>query len=99
VANLRTINTAQITFLSITRGNWGSLQDLVQAALLDRTFLETKSGFNFSIVVAGGEYGAAAIPASSATGRFGYFSSPDAVVRYSTFEPLAPPQQGGRAVQ
>jgi hypothetical protein len=99
VANLRTINTALVTYLSSANGKYGNLQDLVQAGLLDRTFMEAKSGFHFSIISIGSEYAAAAIPASPATGRFGYFSSPDAVVRYSTFEPLAPPQQSGRPVQ
>jgi hypothetical protein len=99
VANLRTINTALVTYLSVQGGNYGSLQDLIKAGLLDETFVGTKSGFNFSIVAIGSGYAAAAIPASPATGRFGFFSDPDAVVRYSTFGPLAPSQQGAQPVQ
>ena len=99
VANLRTINTALVTSLSARGGRYGSLQDLMDAQLLDNSFSTTKSGFNFSIVTIGDNYAAAAIPANSSTGRVGYFSGADAVVRYSTFGPLAPEQQGGKPVQ
>jgi hypothetical protein len=99
VANLRTVNTALVTFLSASGGRYGNLQDLIGAGLLDTSFNGTKSGFNFSIIATGKEYAAAAVPANSATARYGYYSTPDAVIRYSTFEALAPSQQGGRPVQ
>ena len=38
-------------------------------------------------------------PASTNTGRYGYYSIPDAVVRYSTNASLAPAGQAGRSVQ
>jgi len=47
----------------------------------------------------GPDYTATATPASSNTGRFGYYSTPDAVVRYSTLATLAPTGQAGNAVQ
>jgi hypothetical protein len=99
VANLRTINTALVTFLSISGGKYGNIQELVAAGLLDNSFNNTKSGFDFSLIAIGSDYAAAAIPTSSATGRYGFYSMPDAVVRYSTFEFLAPSQQSGRPVQ
>jgi hypothetical protein len=99
VANLRTINTALITYLSANGGKYGRLEDLINAGLLDASFMETKAGFDYSILSIGSEYAAAALPANSTSGRFGFFSTPDAVIRYSTFEPLAPPQRGGSAVQ
>jgi hypothetical protein len=99
VANLRTINTALFTYLSVTGGRYGSLEDLIGAGILDTSFRGVKAGFNYSIVASGSEYAAAAIPANSASGRFGYYAAPDAVVRYSTFEQLAPPQQSSRPVQ
>ena len=99
VANVRTINTALVTYLSASGGTYGNLQDLIDTQLLDKSFSTTKSGFNFSIVSIGSSYAAAAIPANSSTGHFGYFAYPDAVIRYSTFGPLAPEQQGGKPVQ
>jgi type IV pilus assembly protein PilA len=85
VANLRTINTAEVTYLSSSGGNYGDLPALVSAGLLDSTFTAgVKAGYNFSVTAAGSNYTATAIPASSNTGRFGYYSSPDAVVRYSS---------------
>jgi hypothetical protein len=99
VANLRTINTAQVTFLSAAGGRYGLLEDLIKAGLLDESFRGVKAGFNFAVIAADSEYAATAIPANSATGRYGFYSIPDAVVRYSTFEQLAPPQQPSRAVQ
>jgi len=85
VANLRTINTAEVTYLSSSGGNYGDLPALVSAGLLDSTFTAgVKAGYNFNVAASGQDYTATAIPASSNTGRFGYYSSPDAVVRYSS---------------
>ncbi len=101
VANLRTINTAEVTYLSSSGGNYGSMSDLVTAGLLDNTFNNTatapKAGYTFSITNSGTDYTAFADPASTNTGRFGYYSTPDAVIRYSTLAPTA--ALAGTAVQ
>jgi len=99
VANLRTINTAEVTYLSSSGGNYGAIQDLISAGLLDSTFTGVKAGYSFTVTAVGSEYTAAASPASSNTGRYGYYSIPDAVVRYSTTATLAPSGQSGNAVQ
>jgi type IV pilus assembly protein PilA len=99
VANLRTINTAQVTYLSSSGGNYGEIQDLIDAGLLDGTFTGVKAGYNFAVTASGSDYTAEATPASSNTGRYGYYSTPDAVVRYSTQTALAPSGQAGNAVQ
>jgi prepilin-type N-terminal cleavage/methylation domain-containing protein len=100
VANLRTVNTAQVTYLSSSGGNYGDLPALVSAGLLDGTFTAgVKAGYNFSVDANGSDYTAFATPASTNTGRFGYYSTPDAVVRYSTVSTLAPAGQAGNAVQ
>ena len=100
VANLRTINTAEVTYLSSSGGNFGDLGALVAAGLLDDTFIGTaarpKAGYVYNITATNADYTATADPASPNTGRFGYYSVPDAVVRYST---LAPAGQAGRSVQ
>jgi hypothetical protein len=101
VANLRTINTAEVTYLSSSGGIYGTMSDLIDARLLDDTFTATKAGYNYTITldVTGAGYTAEAEPASSKTGRYGYYSVPDAVVRYSTNASLAPARQSGRSVQ
>ena len=101
VANLRTINTAQVTYLSSSGGTYGSIADLIAAGLLDDTFIGIKAGYKYSITLdeTGSVYTAEAIPASAKTGRYGYYTVPDAVVRYSTNLSLAPAGQSGRSVQ
>ena len=102
VANLRTINTAEVTYLSSSAGKYGAMTDLIAAKLLDDTFTGTKAGYNYTIALdsTGSDYTAEAVPASANTGRFGYYSVPDAVVRYSTNTSLAPtPAQAGKSVQ
>ena len=96
VANLRTINTAQVTYTS-SGTNFGSLAALIAAGLLDETFTGTKAGYRYTITAAGADYTAEAIPISSNTGRYGYYSLPDAVIRYSTTASLAPAGQAGRS--
>ena len=102
VANLRTINTAEVTYQSSSGGTYGSMTDLIDTRLLDDTFSGTKAGYNYSITLGatGSDYTAEAVPASSETGRYGYYSFPDAVVRYSTNASLAPTAaQAGKSVQ
>jgi prepilin-type N-terminal cleavage/methylation domain-containing protein len=90
VAELRTINTAQITYLSSAQGNYGDITQLVSAGLLDSRFNGTLSGYQFNITASAGDYTATAVPASPSNGRYGYYSTPDAVIRYSTTATLAP---------
>jgi hypothetical protein len=98
-SNLRTLNTALVTYLAASQGNYGSLSELVSAGLIDGRFLNAPvAGFYYAVIGRGSTYEAVAIPVGDA-GRFGLFSSPDAVVRYSTFEGLAPPRQAGNPVQ
>ena len=100
VSNLRTINTAEVTYLSSSGGTYGSITDLIAANLLDDTFTGIKAGYKYSIMLnaKGSVYTAEAVPVSTNTGRFGYYSHPDAVVRYSTNASLAPAGQAGRSV-
>ena len=85
VSTLKAINTAQVAYLSTSGGNFGALGDLVTAGLLDSRFLGPAiSGYAFAAAASGAEYTATANPTSANSGRFGYFSWSDAVVRYST---------------
>jgi type IV pilus assembly protein PilA len=103
VATMKTINAAQVSYSS-TGGNYGTLADLVTARLLDESFLTTasrpKAGYVYTIAANGFDYTIEAVPSSSNAGRYGYYSLPDAVVRYSIIATLAPtPADAGRAVR
>ena len=72
VANLRTINTAEVTYLSSSGGTYGTIADLIAAGLLDDTFTGIKAGYKYSITLdaTGSVYTAEATPASTKTGRY-----------------------------
>lgn len=111
VANLRTINTAEVTYQSSSGGSYGTMTDLITAGLLDDTFARTKSGYDYTITLdeLGSGYTAEAVPTtvvrhswfpstgSTNTRLWGYYSVPDAVVRYSTLAPT--PAQTGKPVE
>ena len=98
VANLRTVNAAQVTY-SGTGSNFGTMAGLIAERLLDESFTGTKAGYRYSITAAGADYTAEAVPAAANSGRYGYYTGPDAVIRYSTATTLAPAGRAGRAVQ
>jgi len=101
VSNLRTINTAEVTYLSSSGVRYGTIEDLIAAKLLDDTFTGTKAAYNYTVTLdaTSSGYTAEAVPASTEAGRYGYYSAPDAIVRYSTNTSLAPPTQAGKSVQ
>ena len=104
VANLRTINTAEVTYLSSAGGVYGNATNLVAAGLLDSRFNGNVSGYAFVVTPSGSDYTATATPTSTNSGRFGYLSTPDAVVRYqtatsATCNPCFPTGQSGAPVQ
>ena len=82
VANLRTINTAEVTYLSSSGGSYGTMADLIAVRFLDDTFADTKGGYNYAIAVDATGYTATALPASPKHGRYGYYTVADAIVRY-----------------
>src|SRR5215813_6658751 len=85
VSDLRTINTAQVTYLSGSGGQYGALSNLVTAGLLDARFsTATLSGYQFVVTASLSDYTATATPTSTNSGRYGYFAWPDAVIRYQT---------------
>src|SRR5262245_26562326 len=98
VASVRTVTTAEITYLSSSGGNYGDIPKLVGAGLLDTGFNGTKSGYQYGISTSGLDYTITAYPASTNNGRYGYYSVPDGVVRYSTDATLAPTGLAGSPV-
>jgi prepilin-type N-terminal cleavage/methylation domain-containing protein len=98
VASVRTVTTAEITYLSSSGGNYGTLPQLITAGLLDTGFNGVKSGYSYGIITNGLDYTITAYPASTNNGRYGYYSVPDGVVRYSTDSTLAPTGQASNPV-
>src|SRR6266581_4664595 len=86
VAQLRTINTAEVTYLSSNQGSYGAIGPLITQGLLDNRFSGSVSGYNFTITASGSNYTVNADPTSANAGRFGYYSAPDAVIRYATYQ-------------
>ena len=104
VAQLRTINTAEITYLSSNQGSYGSIPSLITQGLLDSRFSGSVSGYNFTVTASGTNYTANADPTSTNAGRFGYYSLPDAVIRFATYQggncsPCYPGTLSGAPVQ
>src|SRR6266404_8296530 len=48
VAQLRTVNTAEITYLSSNQGSYGDIPSLITAGLLDGRFATSVSGYTFT---------------------------------------------------
>jgi hypothetical protein len=109
VAQLRTINTAEVTYLSSNQGSYGGIPELITAGLLDNRFTGSVSGYTFTVTASGTSYTAQAIPTSTNAGRYGYFALPDAVVRWAdatmrtanskVCSPCFPTGQSGNGVQ
>jgi hypothetical protein len=46
-AQLRTINTQEVTYSSSTSGKYGTIQDLISAGLLDRGYAGEIDGYSY----------------------------------------------------
>ena len=86
VSNLRTINTAQVTYVS-SNGIYGDLEALSAAGLIDNRFSGNPATGGYTFVVSGGGtdnytvYSSRFIHASM-RGRCDFYSGPDGVVHY-----------------
>src|SRR5207253_7116780 len=65
VAQLRTINTAEVTYLSSNQGSYGTVTMLVSQGLLDNRFTGSVSGYSFSVTASGSDYTGTASPTSA----------------------------------
>jgi prepilin-type N-terminal cleavage/methylation domain-containing protein len=97
VANLRTINTAEVTYMSGNGGEYGTIDGLVADGLLDERFEGSGvvGGYIYAITLSDSNtnYVAVATAQSTNTGRNNYYSSPDGVVRYSGGDDAGSPVQ------
>jgi type IV pilus assembly protein PilA len=101
VANMRNLNTAEVSYSS-TNGVYGSISDLITARLLDDRYQNSNfNGYRFTVVLsnANRNYTAYAIGAASNTSRYDYYTGPDFVIRFSTAVTRAPNGMTGDPVQ
>jgi prepilin-type N-terminal cleavage/methylation domain-containing protein len=101
VANLRSINTAQVSYSSLI-GSYGTMPEMVSAGLLDSRFTSSgASGYVLTVDLASTRlnYTAYATATSNNGGRYDYYSVPDYVIRYSTASSRAPAGFAGTPVR
>lgn len=101
VANVRNLNTAQVSYSS-THGTYGTIADLISFRLLDDRYGNPNfNGYRFTVALSGGNrnYTAFANGVSLTTSRYDYYSTPDFVIRYSTTATRAPSGLTGFPVQ
>jgi prepilin-type N-terminal cleavage/methylation domain-containing protein len=99
VANMRNLNTAQVSYSS-TNGTYGSIPDLIRERLLDDRYTNANfNGYRFTVVLGGGSrnYTAYATGAAANTSRYDYYSGPDFVIRFSTAVTRAPKRHDWRS--
>jgi prepilin-type N-terminal cleavage/methylation domain-containing protein len=102
VANMRNVNTAQVTYSSANGGVYGDISDLVTARLIDARYGSGNfSGFNYTMELSSNfrDYTIHANAVSANTSRYDYYSTPDFVIRYSTATSRAPAGRTGQPVQ
>jgi len=100
VANLRTLNTAEVQYIS-TYQQYGQISNLVSVGLLDSRYTLGSAGYNFAVALGASNlsYTASATAQSVNAGRFDYFTMPDYVIRYSTDPTRAPTGLSGEPVR
>jgi type IV pilus assembly protein PilA len=98
VANLRTVNTAEVSYFSNNQA-YGDLPGLVAAGLLDFRYTAGSSGYNFTVQVSGSEFTAIALAQGVNMGRYDFYTTPDFVIRYSTDPNRAPTGLSGEPVR
>ena len=101
VANLKTVNTAQVQYLSNSQGRYGSIPVLITAGMLVARYVQGSGGYNYDIQLSADslDYTATATAQGPNMGRFDYYTRPDYVLRYSTDSTRAPAGLSGEPVR
>ena len=101
VANLKTLNTAQISYTAISGGTYGTMSDLIGEALIDSRFSGTISGYNYTFNIAANlrDFTVYATAVTANDGRYDYSTAPDYVIRFTTVTTRAPNGFAGAPVQ
>jgi len=100
VANLRTLNTAEVSYISSYQV-YGDLPELVTVGLLDARYTAGSAGYDFGVTLSVNalDYTATAMAQGPNAGRYDYFTKPDYVIRYSTDGTRAPTGLSGEPVR
>jgi prepilin-type N-terminal cleavage/methylation domain-containing protein len=100
VANLKTVNTAEVQYMSNMK-TFGGVPELITAGLLDARFSNPSSGYIYDIQLPVNylDYTAIATAQSANAGRYDYFTKPDFVIRFSTDPTRAPTGLSGEPVR
>ena len=101
VANLRNLNTAEVTYSSST-GTYGTISELVAQKLIDDRYQDPNlSGYRITVALTAGNLGytAYATGVSVNSSRYDYYTTPDFVIRFSTAASRAPSGLTGHPVQ
>ena len=101
VANMRNLNTAEVSYSS-NFGSYGSINDLIAARLLDDRYDNPNfNGYGFTVTLGSGSlnYTAFATGVAPTSSRYDYYSGPDFVIRYSAAISRAPGGMAGAPVQ
>jgi hypothetical protein len=103
IAQLRTINTAEVTYQADHNDTYGTIPELISAGVLDARFESSVSGYVYNVTVSDRDYTVTALPVSTKAGKYGYYSASDAVVRYArtvtkTCKPCYPRGMSGEPV-
>jgi prepilin-type N-terminal cleavage/methylation domain-containing protein len=101
VANMRNLNSAEVSYSSANGGVYGDVPDLVSSGLVDSRYGSGNfAGFQYTVALSATfrEYTIYATALSPNTSRFDYYSTPDFVVRYSTVANRFPAGQAGMPV-
>jgi prepilin-type N-terminal cleavage/methylation domain-containing protein len=101
VANLRTVNTAEVQYLSNSQGKYGGIPELIIAKLLDARYSAGSAGYDYVLDLSADtlDYTARASAQGANSGRYDYFTRPDYVIRYSTDPTRAPTGLTGEPVR
>ena len=101
VANMRNLNTAQVSYSS-TNGTYGAMSNLIAVGLLDERYSAPNfNGYRFTLALSGNalDYTAYANGLSPNTSRYDFYSGPGFVIRYTTAASRAPAGMNGDPVQ
>ena len=102
VANLKTVNTAEVQYLSNSQGRYGAIPDLITAGMIDARYGPGGSaGYDYDIQLALNalDYTATATAQGANAGRYDFFTRPDYVIRYSSDPTRAPTGLTGEPVR
>src|SRR5215813_7950941 len=101
VANIRSFNTAEVSYSSGNGGTFGTIADMTSAGLIDQRFSGVFSGYTYTVNLAVNalDYTVFATAASGNMGRYDYYSTPDYVIRFSMNATRAPSGLNGEPVR